>query len=189
MYTLAVVVGSLRKASINKKLALALEKTGSDLFRFAPLDIGTIPLYNQDQEEDLPAAVQAMKDSIMKADAVLFLTPEYNRSIPGVLKNVLDWGSRPYGKNAWAGKPAAMAGSSAGAIGTAVAQGHLRSVLGVLGMKLAVQPELYFQDIPELLSEDGTVRDERTRGYLRAFLVSFNNWIQQANCDSATWSK
>ena len=117
MHTIAVVVGSLRKASVNKKLAKALEKTGSDLFVFNTVDISAIPLYNQNLEDDLPPAVQAMKEQIAKADAVLFVTPEYNRSIPGVLKNVLDWGSRPYGQNVWAGKPAAMAGSSAGAVG------------------------------------------------------------------------
>ena len=179
MFTVAVIVGSLRKASINKKLARALEKTGSNLFVWSTVDISAVPLYNQDIEDDLPAAVRAMKEQIGKADAVLLITPEYNRSIPGVLKNVLDWGSRPYGQNVWAGKPAAMAGSSAGAVGTAVAQSHLRSVAGFLGMKLTAQPELYFRDLPDLLADDGTVQDERTRDYLRAFLTAFKDWIEQ----------
>ncbi|MCL1939715.1 MAG: NAD(P)H-dependent oxidoreductase [Desulfovibrionaceae bacterium] len=179
MYTVAVVVGSLRKASINKKLARALEKTGSDLFTFSHVDISAIPLYNQDLDDTIPAVVRDMKEQIAKADAVLFVTPEYNRSIPGVLKNVLDWGSRPYGQNVWAGKPAAMAGSSAGAVATAVAQGHLRSVLSFLGMKLTAQPELYFRDLPDLVADDGTVQDERTKAYLRAFLVSFKDWVEQ----------
>jgi len=179
MYTIAVVAGSLRKASINKKLARALEKTGSDLFTFTHVDISSLPLYNQDLDEDVPAPVRAMKKAVAAADAVLFVTPEYNRSIPGVLKNALDWGSRPYGENVWAAKPAAMAGSSGGAVGTAVAQSHLRSVLGFLGMRLTVQPELYFQDKPGLLEDDGTVADERTRQYLRAFLASFSEWIDK----------
>ena len=179
MYTIAVVVGSLRKASINKKLAKALEKTGSDLFTFSNVDISAIPLYNQDLDDNIPAVVREMKDQIAKADAVLFVTPEYNRSIPGVLKNVLDWGSRPYGQNVWAGKAAAMTGSSPGAVGTAVAQGHLRSVLSFLGMKLTALPELYFQDLPDRIADDGTVQDDRTKTYLRAFLVSFKGWIEQ----------
>lgn len=179
MYNIAVVVGSLRKASINKKLARALEKTGEDLFSFHFVDISKIPLYNQDMEDPVPPAVQAMKEAVSRADAVLFVTPEYNRSIPGVLKNILDWGSRPYGQNIWAGKAAAMAGSSAGAVGTAVAQSHLRSVLGFLGMRLNAQPEVYFQDHPGLMDEDGTVTDERTRRYLRAFLEAFAKWVQK----------
>lgn len=179
MFTVAVIVGSLRKNSINKKLALALEKLGKDLFTFTYVEIGDLPLYNQDMENPPPANVQRLKDAVAKADAVLFVTPEYNRSIPGVLKNALDWGSRPYGQNVWAGKPAAVAGSSAGAIGTAVAQSHLRNVLGILGMALTVQPELYFTDTPGLLTPDGDVTTEKTQKFLRGFLDSFAGWVRR----------
>lgn len=177
MYTVAVIVGSLRKDSINKKLARALEKLGSDTFVFNTVDISAIPPYNQDIEDSPPEPVQKMKAAVSAADAVLFVTPEYNRSIPGVLKNVLDWGSRPYGQNVWAGKPAAMAGNSGGAVGTAVSQSHLRSVLGFLGMALTVQPEVYFQDKPGLIAPDGGVEDERTAKFLKDFLAAFNTWI------------
>lgn len=179
MYTVAVIVGSLRKDSINKKLARALEKLGSDIFTFKTVDISEIPSYNQDLEQDPPAPVKKMKEAVAAADAVLFVTPEYNRSIPGVLKNVLDWGSRPYGTSVWGGKPAAMAGSSAGSVGTAVAQSHLRSILGFLGMSLTVQPELYFTDKPGLVAEDGTVENESTAKFLRGFLTAFAAWIDK----------
>lgn len=179
MFTVAVIVGSLRKDSINKKLARALEKLGSDLFTFVPVEIGDLPLFNQDKENPPPETVLRMKDAVAGADAVLFVTPEYNRSVPGVLKNALDWGSRPYGQNVWAGKPAAMAGSTGGSVGTAVAQSHLRSILGFLGMALTVQPELYFTDKPGLLAEDGGIGEESTQKFLRGFLESFAGWIHK----------
>lgn len=177
MYTVAVIVGSLRKDSINKKLARALETIGSDLFTFTTIDISRVPPFNQDDEGTLPKAVADMKAAVAAADAVLFVTPEYNRSIPGVLKNALDWGSRPYGENVWAGKPAAMAGSSGGNVGTAVAQSHLRSILGFLGMALTVQPELYLKDAPGLIADNGAVENEGTRKFLRGFLEAFAAWI------------
>ncbi|MDL2316183.1 NAD(P)H-dependent oxidoreductase, partial [Desulfovibrio sp. OttesenSCG-928-A18] len=170
MPTVALVVGSLRKDSINKKLARALEKTGADLFSFTTVAIDALPLFNQDLEEKLPEPVLRMKEAVAAADAVLIVTPEYNRSIPGVLKNALDWGSRPMGEGVWAGKPVALAGASGGSVGTAVAQSHLRSVVTFLGMKLSAQPELYFTDRPELIAPDGTVTDEKTKGYLRRYL-------------------
>lgn len=179
MRNVAVIVGSLRKDSINKKLARALEKVGCDIFHFTLVDISAVPPYNADLETDMPAPVQAFKDAVAAADAVLFITPEYNRSIPGVLKNVLDWGSRPYGANVWAGKPAAMGGSTAGNVGTAVAQSQLRSVLGFLGMAVTVQPELYFTDTPGLVQEDGTVTQQRTIDFFRNFLSSFAAWIER----------
>lgn len=180
MYSLAVVVGSLRKDSINKKLALALEKLGKDLFTFNYVDIGSLPLFSQDLEEPLPEEVARMKKIVAECDAVLLVTPEYNRSIPGVLKNALDWGSRPAGSGVWANKPAAMAGTSGGGVGTAVAQSHLRSVAGFLGMRLTVQPELYIQDKPGLIAEDGTVGNEGTARFLTGFLTAFSAWIDKA---------
>ena len=177
MYTVAIVVGSLRKESINKKLARALEKIGNPNLKFKTIPIDDIPLYNGDLESNLPQPVVQFKQAIADADAVLFVTPEYNRSIPGVLKNVLDWGSRPPGKSVWPGKPAAMTGTSGGMTGTSVAQAHLRSVLGMLGMAVTVQPEAYILDRPGLIAEDGKVGDEGTEKFLRGFLASFADWI------------
>lgn len=177
MKTVAVIVGSLRKDSINKKLAGALENLGSDIMRMSRIDISEIPLFNEDQEMSPPAPVRRLKEAIIAADAVLFVTPEYNRSVPGVLKNVVDWVSRPYGQSAWSGKPAAIAGSTEGAIGTAVSQSHLRSILTILNMPLMPSPEVYFQERPGLIVKDGTITDERTRNFLRNFLVHFEKWI------------
>lgn len=179
MHKVAIIAGSLRKDSINKKLARALQKAGNGIFEFEAIDISQIPLYNGDLEASFPPEVQRMKDQVGACDAVIFVTPEYNRSIPGVLKNVLDWGSRPMSSNAWAGKPAAMTGASEGAIGTAVAQSHLRSVLGFLGMRLTVQPELYFQYRAGLIADDGSVSDEKTLKYLERFLNSFKTWVDE----------
>ena len=179
MYKVALVVGSLRKDSINKKLARALEKAGNGLLEFKTIDISQIPLYNGDLEASFPQAVQRMKDEVAACDAVIFVTPEYNRSIPGVLKNTLDWGSRPMSANVWAGKPAAMTGASEGAIGTAVAQSQLRSILGFLGLRLTVQPELYFQYRAGLIADDGGVTDEKTLKYLQRFLSAFKDWIDE----------
>ena len=179
MYTIAVFVGSLRKESFNKKLAQALMDLGKDQFTFSVVALDDVPMYNQDLENDLPAPVARIKKQAAEADGVLFVTPEYNRSIPGVLKNVLDWGSRPMGANVWAGKPAAMTGTSEGSIGTAVAQSQLRSILGFLGMRLTVQPELYFQYRPGLIADDGSVTDEKTLKYLQRFLSAFKDWINE----------
>lgn len=179
MYKIAVVAGSLRKDSINKKLALALEKTGAGLFDMVRVPIDDIPLYNGDLESPMPAPVLRFKEQIVKSDGVLFVTPEYNRSIPGVLKNVLDWASRPYGESVWGGKPAATCGASIGAIGTAVAQSHLRSVLVYFNMPVMGQPEVYFADKPGLITDDGTVTDEKTVAFLRNFLESFREFVEQ----------
>lgn len=179
MYTVAVIVGSLRKDSINKKLARALEKIGNAKLRFVPISIDDIPLYNGDLENNLPEPVVRFKEAVAATDAVLFVTPEYNRSIPGVLKNALDWGSRPYGKSVWGNKPAAMTGTSGGQTGTAVAQAHLRSVLGMLGMAVTVQPEAYILDRSGLIAEDGSISDESTEAFLQRFLDSFAEWIER----------
>lgn len=179
MYTVAVIVGSLRKDSINKKLARALLKIGNDKLSLSIVPIDDIPLYNGDQEADMPAPVKAFKDAVAKADGVIFVTPEYNRSIPGVLKNAIDWGSRPYGQNVWAKKPVAITGTSGGHTGTAVAQAHLRTVLTMLGMALTAQPEAYIIDSPGLIEADGTVSKEATAGLLQRFLASFADWIAQ----------
>ena len=177
MYNVAVIVGSLRKESINKKLAKALMRIGKGTLNFIPVEIADIPLYNQDMENEMPAPVARLKAAVAAADAVLFVTPEYNRSMPGVLKNVIDWGSRPYGQNVWAGKPAAVAGTSPSPVATAVCQSHLRSILTMLGMVLASQPEVYIVDRPGLLGDDGAVSDESTEKFLLSFVARFAEWI------------
>lgn len=178
MLKIAVVVGSLRKDSYNKKLARALEKLAQGRMIFTYVDIGSVPLFNQDLESDVPAAVHKLKADIESADGVLFVTPEYNRSIPGVLKNAIDWGSRPYGKNSWAGKPAAICGTSPGAIGTAVAQTHLRSITsGFLDMPTMGQPEMYITYKDDYFDADHNVINEGTRKFLQGFLDKFAGWV------------
>jgi chromate reductase len=166
---IAVIVGSNRRDSINRKLAHALAKLGAEqsAFHFVPID--DLPLYSQDLEADLPKSVVRFKSEIAAADALLFVTPEHNRSIPALLKNAIDWGARPYGQNAWNGKPAAITGTSPGAVGTAAAQLHLRQVLGILGV-LVMGGEAYISFKPGLVDADGTISDENTRGFLKAFI-------------------
>lgn len=177
MHTIAVFVGSLRKESINKKLAMALAALGKDTVRCNIVPLDDVPMYNQDLEDVLPDAVMRIKKVVEEADGVLFVTPEYNRSIPPVLKNVLDWCSRPSGKNSWRGKPAALAGTSSGAIGTAVVQSHLRNVMAILGMRIMGQPEMYIVCSPDYFDPDNMVKDEENRSFLEAFIKKFAAWI------------
>ena len=177
MYTIAVFVGSLRKESFNKTLALALADLGKDQFAFNIVTLDDVPMYNQDLENDLPAPVVRMKKAVADADGVLFVTPEYNRSIPPVLKNALDWCSRPPGKGVWGGKPAALAGTSPGAVGTAAVQSHLRSVMTMLGMCVMGQPEVYIVWNPDYFDSESRVVDEKNRSYLTMFLQKFHAWI------------
>ena len=167
----AVVVGSNRRDSINRKLAQALAGLAEGRLAFHFVSIEDLPLYNQDLEGELPQSVVRFKSEIAAADAVLFVTPEHNRSIPAVLKNAIDWGARPYGQNSWSGKSAAITGTSPGALGTAVAQ-HLRRVLGTLGA-LVMGGEAYISFKPGLLDSNGTIADETTRGFLKAFVDQF----------------
>lgn len=174
---IAVVVGSLRKDSYNKKLAHALAKLVKGKMEFVFVDIGGLPLFNQDLEASPPASVTKFKNEIESADGVLFVTPEYNRSIPGVLKNAIDWGSRPYGKSSWAGKPAAICGASPGAVGAAVAQNHLRSITGgFLDMPTMGQPELYLTWKDELIDADFNVTNDSTKAFLQGFVDKFSLW-------------
>lgn len=179
MFKVAVVVGSLRKESMNLKLGKALARLGQGQFQASFVDIADLPLFNQDLESNIPAPVAKLKSEIEAADAVLFVTPEYNRSVPGVLKNAIDWASRPYGKSSWDGKVAAIAGASPGAVGAAVSQNHLRSIVaGFLNMKLLGQPEVYFQFKEGALTEDGTVADDNTRKFLQGFVDRFAEWCE-----------
>ncbi len=177
MYTIAVFVGSLRKESFNKKLALGLRELGKDLFRFNIVPLDDVPMYNQDLEEKLPAPVARIKQAVSQADGMLIVTPEYNRSIPPVLKNALDWCSRPPGKSVLSGKPTALAGTSPGAVGTAAAQSHLRSVLTMLGMVVMGQSEVYIVWNPGYFDADNRVVDEKNRAFLSTVLSKFSDWI------------
>jgi chromate reductase len=175
---IAVVVGSNRRDSLNRKLARALAALGRGKFEVVWAQIDDLPLYNQDLEGDLPASVTRFKAEITGVDAVLFVTPEHSRSIPAVLKNALDWGARPWGKNSWAGKVAAVTGTSPGAISTALAQQHLRQILGAQGV-LLMGGEAYVQFKPGLIDDDGAIADDSTRGFLQAFVDQFGDLIEQ----------
>ncbi len=177
-YKIAVFVGSLRKDSINRRLALALEKLAAGRASFEYIQIGDIPLYNQDHDSQFPAQGTRMKNQIRAADAVLFVTPEYNRSIPGVLKNAIDTASRPYGDNAFDGKPAAVTGASIGAIGSALAQQHLRNVLVFVNLAVLAQPEAFLHFREGLIEADGTITNEGTQKFLQGFVDRFLDWIQ-----------
>jgi chromate reductase len=177
MYNVAVIVGSLRKGSINRAFAEALAKLGRPDLDLKILEIGDLPIYSQDHDADMPGPARRLKAEIEAADAVLLVTPEHNRSFSTALKNAIDWASRPYGKSSWAGKPVAVAGASLGPIGTAVAQQHLRTVLGHLDAAVLGQPEVFFTFRPETLHADGNIADESARQFLRGFLDRFRNWI------------
>src|SRR6266849_600599 len=168
-FKVAVIVGSNRRESVNRRLAQALAKLGADKIAFSFIQIDDLPLYNQDLEAELPKNVARFKSEVAAADGLLFVTPEHNRSIPTVLENAIDWGARPYGQNSWNHKPAAITGTSPGAIGTAIAQQHLRQVLGNLGV-LVMGGEAYVSFKPGLIDADGTITDENTRGFLKAFI-------------------
>ena len=177
-FKIAVIVGSNRRESLNRRLAQALVRLGEGQFTASFVQIDDLPLYNQDLEAQLPESVVRFKSEIAKADGVLFVTPEHSRSIPAVLKSALDWGARPYGKNSWAGKPAAITGTSPGAIGTAVAQQHLRQILGILGA-LVMGGEAYVTYKPELVSDAGKITDEGTQAFLQAFVDQFASLVAQ----------
>lgn len=177
-YQIAVIVGSLRKESFNRQLAHALIKLAPAQVQFKEVAIGELPLYNQDADGHEVAVVQQFRDAIRSADAVLFVTPEYNRSMPGVLKNALDQGSRPYGHSVWDGKPAAVIGMSVGAIGTALAQQHLRNVLAYLNMPTLGQPEMFLQAKDGFFNADGSV-GEQSRAFLQKFVELFAGWVAQ----------
>jgi len=171
-FKVAVIIGSNRRESVNRRLGHALTKLGADKFAFSFIQIDDLPLYNQDLEAELPNTVARFKSEIAAADGLLFVTPEHNRSIPTVLKNAIDWGARPYGQNSWNGKPAAITGTSPGAIGAAIAQQHLRQVLGNLGV-LVMGGEAYVSFKPGLIDADGAIADESTRKFLQGFVDQF----------------
>jgi chromate reductase len=179
MSKIAVIVGSIRRDSINRKLAEALAKLAGPKLEFIHVQIDDLPLFSQDLEPNPPAAVTRIKGQIEAADGVLIVTPEYNRSIPGVLKNAIDWASRPYGKNSFSGKPTAGIGTSGGAIGTAVAQQHLRSILAYLNVTLIGQPEGYIQFKQGLVDAQHNVTDESVRKFLQSYVDAFTAWVDR----------
>ena len=176
-YPIAVIVGSLRQDSINRKLATALAKLAPPEFTFTQVEIGDLPQYNQDDDADQAPAVKRMKSEIAAARGVLFVTPEYNRSIPGVLKNALDHGSRPYGQSVWGGKPAGVLGDSIGAVGTALAQQHLRNVLAYLNMPTLGQPEAFIHAKEGLFDESGNI-GAASRDFLQKWMDSYVAWVK-----------
>ncbi len=179
MHKIAVVVGSLRRDSLNMKLARALEKLAAGKFEFHYLDVD-LPLYNDDLWADPPAKVTGLKADISAADGVLFVSPEYNRSMPAVTKNTVDWASRPYGHNAWKGKPVAICGASPGSQGTAVMQSQLRSSLVIVETVVMGGPEVYITFKPDLVDADGAVANPGTATFLSGFLDHFAAWIDNA---------
>jgi chromate reductase len=168
----AVVVGSNRRESINRKLAHALVKLADSKLVANFVQLDDLPMFTQDLESSLPASVQRFKSEIEQASALLFVTPEHNRSIPALLKNAIDWGARPYGRSSWAGKPAAITGTSPGALGTAVAQQHLRQILGDLGA-LVMGGEAYVVFQPGLIDDAHAVADTSSRQFLHSFVDQF----------------
>lgn len=177
-YQIAVVVGSLRKDSFNRAFAKAIIKLAPADFSFKFIEIKHLPLYDQDDDVNPSAPVLEMKKDILASQGVLFVTPEYNRSIPGVLKNALDQGSRPYGQSAWAGKPAGIVGVSPGAIGTAIAQQHLRNVLAFLDMPTLGQPEAFVHMQEGLIDEANNI-GEASRSFFQNWMDHFVAWVKK----------
>jgi len=173
----AVLVGSLRKDSFTRKVAMALIAIGQDPLEFDVVEIGRLPLYNQDDEANPPPSVVEFRQRVAPANAVLFVTPEYNRSVPGVLKNAIDVGSRPYGKSVWDGKPGAVVSVSPGAIGAFGANHHLRQSMVFLNVPMMQQPEAYIGNAKALFDDTGALISDSTRTFLQKFLQAYALWI------------
>ena len=177
-YKIAVVIGSLRKDSFNRKMADAIEKLAPAEFTFHKVRIDDLPLYNQDDDTHQAESVKRMKDEIKDAQGLLFITPEYNRSIPGVLKNAIDHASRPPGQNVWGGKPAGILGVSPGVIGTAMAQQHLRNVLSALNVRTLAQPDAFIQAKDGLFDETGGIGPE-SKTFLQKWMDRYVAWVKK----------
>lgn len=177
-FRIATLVGSLRRESFNRRFAHALAKLAPEDFSFEFLRIDDLPPYDQDRESDPPEPVRRLKRELRAAQGVLFVTPEYNRSVPGVLKNAIDHASRPYGDSAWAGKPAGITGVSSGRIGTALAQQHLRNILAYLDMPTLGQPEAFIQQTEALYDADGGFGKD-SRAFLQDWMDHFAAWVRR----------
>ena len=178
-FTVGYFVGSLARNSLNRKLATAITRLAPEGLTMREIPIRDLPLYSYDYDADYPPAGRALKDAIASVDAVLFVTPEYNRSIPGSLKNAIDWASRPWGKNSFARKPSGIIGTSPGKIGTAVAQQHLRSILAFCNSPLMNAIEAYIEFTPGLINDDGEVTVETTEEFLRNYITEFQGFIER----------
>lgn len=185
MRTIAAVVGSASASSINRRLADALQRLGADRFSFEPVRIDDLPMFNVDNSKNPPAPVLRMKSEIVAADGVIIVTPEHNRSIPAVLKNAIDWGSRPAGQSCWIGKPAGILGVSTGQTGTAAAQQHLRNILSPQQVIIMGQPELYLHWKEGMIDTDGLIVDETVRKRVEAFLERFGLWVERVGVKRA----
>jgi chromate reductase len=177
-FQIAVLVGSLRKDSHNRRMATAMARLAPPEFTFTQLDIGDLPHYNEDDDANQAASVLRLKAAISSAHGLLFLTPEYNRSMPGVLKNAIDHASRPYGKSSFAGKPAGVLGVSLGAIGTAMAQQHLRNVLAYLDVPTLGQPEAFLQAKEGLFDDAGNIGAD-SKEFLQAWMDKYVAWVKR----------
>ena len=176
-YRVGYFVGSLSSRSINRILSKALIRLAPDDLEFAEIPIGNLPLYSPDYDADYPPEAIALKEAVARSDAILFVTPEYNRSIPGALKNAIAWASRPWGQNSFDHIPAAVIGASIGQIGTAVAQQSLRGVLSFCNARQMTAPEAYIQYSPDVFADDGEVRNETTRAFLTDYLEEFRTHL------------
>jgi chromate reductase len=177
-YQIAMIVGSLRKDSFNQKLANALIKLAPAEFSFKQVMIADLPLYNQDDDANQAESVKRLKAELAASQGFLFVSPEYNRSIPGVLKNAIDHASRPYGKSAWANKPAGLLGASMGSIGTALAQQHLRNVLAYLDVPTLGQPEAFIHVKEGFFDKDGNINAE-CKKFLQGWMDKYVAWIKK----------
>lgn len=178
-YNVAVLVGSLRKESFNRKMARAMGAMAPATLKLGIVEIGQLPHYNQDFDPNPPKEVVDFKERIAQSDAVLFVTPEYNRSVPGVLKNAIDCASRPYGKSAWNGKPCAVMSVSPGGIGGFGANHHLRQSLVFLNMPALQQPEAYVGNATKLFDDKGNLASDETREFVNKFLQAFAQWVER----------
>jgi chromate reductase, NAD(P)H dehydrogenase (quinone) len=176
-YKVGYFVGSLSSTSINRELSKALIRLAPEDLEFTEIPIGNLPLYSQDYDANFPPEATALKDAIHQSDAILFVTPEYNRSIPGALKNAIDWASRPWGQNAFDHIPAAVIGASIGHIGTAVGQQSLRAVLSFCNARQMTAPEAYIHFTPEVFPGDGEVANESTRDFLKRYMAEFRDHV------------
>jgi chromate reductase len=176
---IAAVVGSLRRESFTRRLVLAMKDLAPATVSVTLVEIGRLPLFNQDDEEDPTAEVLAFREAILGADAVLFATPEYNRSMPGVLKNAVDVGSRPYGKSVWSGKPAAIISVTPGGLGGFGANHALRQALVFLNMPTMLQPEAYIGNVAKVLDADGKIAIDATRQFCTSFMIEFEKWSRK----------
>ena len=179
MKTVAVLVGSLSPNSVNRKLSRTLEKLSGGKLKFDYIDLGSLPHYDNELWANPPEAVLKLKQQVEAADGVLIAMPEYNRSFPAIIKNALDWASRPYGQSSWGDKPTAVIGATPGATGTAAGQGHLRSILPVYGLLVMGQPEIYFNMKPGLITDDLEVTDETTAAFLTNWTTKFAAFIDR----------